>query len=383
MTRACASSILAALVACLAGCERSGTIGTSFQSVDDGGGDESASDGDVAPDGASDDGQPLQLFVAHAGDDAADGRTIDAPLATLEGAQNRLRSYLPAIDRDVEIRLSYDDGAPYEGHEVVWTHTSPDHTVSFMPTDYQVGMGLDDIQGRPLFDGKSICDSKAPATDSSGGEFCKFLVVETETSAASRVRFYYLSIRNYTTTGIGLHQSGEGQNVIEGCRFERIGNLYFPDQRAGYTAIGIGDSDHNQIRNNRFVDIRDKPGDEKYMHAVYMNVTSSYNTISDNSALRVSGDPIKVRHYSNHNLIEHNTLEYAGVAGFLDWPEGGRHECFSWENVIKHNTLRCGYDGSQSATIKLRPPPEPDDGNPLCVPLAARVRASGNSNSCP
>jgi hypothetical protein len=99
--------------------------------------------------------------------------------------------------------------------------------------------------------------------------------------------------------------------------------------------------------------------------------------------LRVSGDPMKVRHYSNHNVIEHNTLSHAGVAGFLDWPEGGRKECFSWENVFRNNTLRCGYDGTKSAVVKLRPPPEPDHGNKLCVSLGQRVRTSGNSSSCP
>jgi len=272
---------------------------------------------------------PFRLYVAHGGNDGADGRWSGAPLATLAGAQARLRSYLPTINRNVEIRIAYDGGKAYRGQEVVWSHMSPDHTISFMPSDYGPGMRLSDIAGRPLFDGKSLCEKKAPETSKSAGEHCKFFVIDGRSRPASRLRFYYLSITHYTTTGIALHNSGEGRNVVYGCKFMKIGNLYFPKQRAGYTAIGISSSDHNRIRNNHFVDIRNKVADNRFMHAVYMNVLSSDNTVTYNNVLRVSGDPFKVRHYSNRNRITHNTLRYAGVAAFLDWPEGGRKECFS------------------------------------------------------
>ncbi len=328
-------------------------------------------------------GAPLVLFIAHAGKDSADGRSPQAPLATLEGAQARLRTLLPSLDRDVEIRIAHDGGAPYKGQEVVWSHFSPSHTISFMPSDYQPGARLKDLAGRPVFDGESVCAGKAPETASQDGEHCKFFVIDGRSRPASRLRFLYLEIRRYTTTGLGLHNDGEGQNLVYGCRFEKIGNLYFPKQRAGYTAIGISRSDHNTIRNNVFVDIRNKPVDNRFMHAVYMNVQSAHNTIAYNQVLRVSGDPMKVRHYSNHNLIERNTIRYAGVAAFLDWPEGGRKECFSWENLVRDNVIRCGYSGGASALVKLREPPEPDGGNPLCVSLGKRVRTSGNSVSCP
>jgi hypothetical protein len=365
---------LLALLAGPAGCD--GTVGPG-----------EAEDGDLdVPEEQSLERQvsstpPLQLYIAHGGSDAADGRSPSAPLRTLEGAQAKLRSYLPAIDRDVEIRIAFDGGKPYHGEEVVWTLGSPDHTITFMPSDFHYGMRLGDIKGRPLFDGHSVCETKRHETATYDGEHCKFFVVDRK--GESRVRFYYLAVRNYATTGIALHNAGEGRNVVYGCRLERIGNLYFPGHRNGYTAIGISNSDHNVIRNNRFVDIRNRPADNRFMHAVYMNVQSSHNTVSYNDVLRVSGDPMKVRHYSNHNVIEHNTLRYGGVAAFLDWPEGSRDECFSWENIFRNNVIRCGYDGGKSDTVKLREPPEPGRDNPLCRSLGQRVRTGGNTNSCP
>ena len=199
---------------------------------------------------------------------------------------------------------------------------SPDFTISFMPSDFEPGLRLADIKGRPLFDGKSVCAKKTHATASSGGEFCKFFLIDGKSRPASRLRFFYLDIRN-------------------------------------------------------------KPSDDKFMHGVYMNVQSSHNTVAYNNVLRVSGDAMKVRHYSNYNVILHNIIRDAGVSAFLDWPEGGRKECFSWENVFRHNEIHCGYGGTWSEVIKLRPPPEPDGGNPLCVAHGSRVLASDNSNSCP
>jgi hypothetical protein len=373
-----AARLVATLLLCLPGC--GGEV--SDEDLPDGDLDASALEEEA--DGRTiSSTPPLQLFVAHGGSDKADGRSVDAPLATLEGAQAKLREYLPTIDREVEIRIAYDGGRAYQGQEVVWSHFSPDFTISFMPADFQPGMRLADLKGRPLFDGKSVCEKKAPETKPNTGEFCKFFVVDGKSRPASRLRFYYLHIRHYTTTGLALHNDGEGHNLVYGCRFEKIGNLYFPEQRQGFTAIGISSSDHNVIRNNHFVDIRNKPVDNRFMHAVYMNVQSSHNTVIHNDVLRVSGDAMKVRHYSNYNSVEHNTIRYSGVAAFLDWPEGGRKECFSWENVFRHNKVVCSYGGGSSEVIKLRPPPEPDNGNPLCVSLGHRVLSGDNSNSCP
>jgi hypothetical protein len=376
------TTLIAALLASLAGCD--GTIEQSLPGEREIAGDGDLDVPDAQPAGRQTAGSPpLQLYVAHGGNDSADGRSPAAPLATLMGAHAKLLSYLPTIDRDVEIRIAYDAGKAYHGQEVVWSHASPDYTISFMPSDYRPGLRLDDLKGRPLFDGQSVCENKAPEVQKNTGEFCKFFVIDGRSRPASQLRFYYLSIRHYTTTGIALHNAGEGRNMVYGCRFEKIGNLYFPKQRAGFTAIGISSSNHNVIRNNHFVDIRNKTVDNRFMHAVYMNVGSSHNTVAYNNVLRVSGDPMKVRHYSNHNVIEHNTIRYAGVAAFLDWPEGGRKECFSWENVFRANDVHCAYDGGASALIKLRAPPEPDNGNPLCVRLGERVRTSGNGLSCP
>jgi hypothetical protein len=312
------------------------------------------------------------LYVAPDGSDSADGLTPSTPLKTLMGAQEALRVYKNQINQPVEVRIK---SGTYTGQEVLWDLIVPNQTISFIPSDFHFGKTFTGT--RPVFDGKSVCSKKAPES-AGGGEFCRFFKIVTKSSVPTRLRFYYLRIRYYTTTGIGLHNKGEGRNVVYGCRFEKIGNLYFPNQRHGFTAIGISNSDHNIVKKNIFVDIRNKAKDVRFMHAVYLNVKSAHNRVRWNSTLRVSGDPMKVRHFSNNNVFEHNTLRYSGVAGFLDWPESG--ECYSWRNAFRYNTIRCGYGGGKSSTIKVKPP---QSSGKSCGSLGVRVYSSGNSNQCP
>lgn len=315
---------------------------------------------------------PFTLYVAPDGRDSADGRTPSTPLKTLMGVQETLRLYKDQIIQPVEVRIKR---GTYKGQEVLWDLIIPGQTISFVPADFHFGKAFTGV--RPVFDGASVCSKKAPES-AGGGEFCRFFKIVTKSSVPTRLRFYYLRIRYYTTTGIGLHNKGEGRNVVYGCRFEKLGNLYFPKQRNGYTAIGISNSDHNTIKKNIFVDIRNKAQDVRFMHAVYLNVKSAHNRVRWNTTLRVSGDPMKVRHFSNDNVFEHNTLRYSGVSGFLDWPESG--ECYSWRNVFRHNTIRCAYGGGASATVKVKPP---QSSGKDCGSLGVRVYSGDNSNHCP
>jgi hypothetical protein len=326
--------------------------------------------------------EPLLLFVAPDGDDHGDG-SAQQPLATLIGAQERLRQIYPSgpLDRNVEVRI-----APgiYDAPQVRWDFPSAGHSITFMPRDYQVGMGFDQVKalgGRPVFDGQEACEARA------AGQACKFFVVDQPVSSGpTRLRFYYLDIRNFATTGIGLHNGGEGLNLVFGCRFANIGT-YRPSFREllhGMAAVGLGDSDHNVVQNNHFVNIRNQAGEERFIHAVYMNVRSDRNRIVNNRTFRVSGDPIKVRQFSNHNLVRGNTLRCSGQRAFvLDYPEdfpatsGRQDECASWENHVESNTLDCGYDG---AWLRIT---YPEPGRRCGAPKTwRRFRASGNSNAC-
>jgi hypothetical protein len=149
-------------------------------------------------------------------------------------------------------------------------------------------------------------------------------------------------------------------------------------------AVGVSDSDHNVVQNNHFVNIRNQAGEERFLHAVYMNVRSDKNRVVNNVTFRVSGDPIKVRQFSNNNLVDGNTLRCSGGKSFvLDYPEdfapssGREDECASWENRVVGNRFDCSYDGrAQQATYA-------EPGRTCGAPGSwQRFRVSGNTNSC-
>jgi hypothetical protein len=337
-----------------------------------------------APDGQA----PLTLYLSTDGNDQADGRTADAPLATLEGAQQKLRTYLPVMDRNVEIRIAR---GTYHGQGgVQWSYTSPEFTVSFMPIEYQWGRPYAIGAGRPSFDGRSYCQALPTKAQ------CKLIqVAQDGPGQYTNVRFYFLEVRHYLTAGIVLGKNGhqwQGHNVVYGCRFQYIGTSFFPaSEGPGYDAVGVHNSRENRIVHNHFVDLINSPGEEKYMHAVYISEHSTGNYVHGNHSLRVCGDPMKVRNYSNGNVFDGNTFERSGEqAFFLDWidktgdtdgdgdPEP--NPCYSWRNVFQNNTLGCGYSGAPIDLTNLRTGVDQPSG---CPALAPRVELGGNTSSCP
>ena len=99
---------------------------------------------------------PFRLYVSPDGSDEWDGLTPRTAVPTLAAAHERLERYKPTIDRDVEVRIRYVADRPYKRQSVVWTHTSPSHTISFMPSDYALGEDLSGIKGRPVFDADGL-----------------------------------------------------------------------------------------------------------------------------------------------------------------------------------------------------------------------------------
>lgn len=286
---------------------------------------------------------PRALWVAHGGDDTAAGDE-QHPLASLEGAQARLvKDYPSGLDRNVEVRV-VADGRAYE-EAVEWTFSSPDYTISFMPGAYRFGMRWSELSkkgGRPIFDGHDACAAKK------SGANCRFFHGQVE-----NVRFYYLHVRRYSTAAFTLHHSA-GHNLVYGCVIASIGNrpAAFHHLNIGMSGVGLG-TDHNRVQNNHFVNLLNKAGDERFLHAVYMNAASD-NVVVHNSALRVCGDPIKVRNFANRNVVAHNRFRQTGDKGyFLDWPDNGAGESCSWMNVFSDNALESGYGGASVSTTTL------------------------------
>ncbi len=340
--------ILHAALVCLAsiGCAIDTTDVTEEQSLtQEGVGDVDPSNAQpAAPALGPSKNTPLEIWVAHGGSDSAAGDQAH-PLATLGAAQTLLvKNYPSGLNRNVEIRVVADGKAYQEAIE--WTYSSADYTISIMPSNFQFGMRWTELAkkgGRPIFDGRDVCSAKKAGSD------CRFFHGQV-----ANVRFYYLDVRRYSTSAISLHDSA-GHNLVYGCVFSSIGTQpsYFHSLAFGMSAVGLN-ADHNRVQNNHFVDLINKSGDERFLHAVYMNAGSD-NTIVYNSALRVCGDPIKVRNFANRNVVEHNRFRESGEMGFfLDWPESSAESC-SWANVFADNALESGYNGASMHATWLHP----------------------------
>jgi hypothetical protein len=108
----------------------------------------------------------------------------------------------------------------------------------------------------------------------------------------------------------------------------------------------------------------------------------------------ISGDPVRVRNFSNNNDIRGNVMTRTGEFGFYsDWyndpsqrcspaQHTGNQECPSWRNWFRYNSLNCGYDGSDLPSFYFY-----QDRN--CVPPGCddlkddRLQTASNQKKCP
>ncbi len=317
-------------------------------------------------------GSPFVLILAPSGDDANDGQSLATPILTLSRAQELLREHVPSRDRTVEIRI-----APgiYQDQTIRWDFTMPRHEVRFMP--------LSDDKNRPIFDGSNV-----------GGTW---FYLDADSGQTTNLVFRYIRVQHYGTA-IDFHGNrdaahlGNSHNTIYGCYFESIGNASNWTWGASTAGLRLVNSDDNEIVNSHFVDIGnyDEP---ELIHAIYVAHLSCRNQILRNRFLRVTGDPIRVRDFSNYNLIKENVFVRAGIkAAWTEWfcDHDRRHnqctkptaECPSWMNQVLNNCVSTAFDGSPLHIWDLlvdNPSPDgcgrpPGDG-------VYRVRCSGNTYS--
>ena len=252
-----------------------------------------------------------------------------------------------------------------------------------MPLDYTVGEGVDDIEGRPLFHGIGVEDWFFDLKSRDG---------------QSNVNFYYLRIERYVPGGIRFHgnrdilEQWNGNNTVYGCYFYEIGNKWYPDAHYGYGAVDLVNSDNNWIENNHIVKAENKSGsDASHMHAVYLAHNSDRNQIERNRVERISGDPIRVRDFSNKNVINSNNIIEAGkYAYYSTYRNTERNECPSWENEFRSNIVNCGYNGESIQLFRyfvryngngaLDDGPEYPTGD--CAEFDRWLYTSGNERPC-
>ena len=269
---------------------------------------------------------PLAIHMSPTGDDLRCGFTADTSVLTLGRVQEILVSAVSARDRDIEVRI-----APgiYRNQTVRWKFTMPDHTVKFMP--------LRNDKNRPIFDG-------------SGTQKATWFQLDHADGQATNLVFHYIKVQNYGTA-INFH--GNREDIHGFNSFNQIYGSYFLDIGQNSTAaVKLVNSRNNRIVNSHFVNIISRSGCSS-LHALYVAHMSSGNQILRNRFKNGCGDPIRIRDYSNDNVINENHLIKIGrKAGYTDWycdhdvrtdctkPAA---ECPSWNNQFRNNILERNF----------------------------------------
>jgi hypothetical protein len=332
---------------------------------------------DVAVEGAAPTG-PLKLYVAPGGDDAKTGLSLADAVLTLKRVHAIVAQSKPG--RDVEVRIA---PGRYHGQKVTWTYTMPDHRITFMP--------LNNDKNRPVYDGCLVENVTEPSTQCPGGTW---FILDHAGGTETNLHFEYIRVERYgTAISLNGNRNAEatsnGSNRLFGCYFWNIGNGFNPALAASTAAVRLVNSDDNEIINNHFVDIINASSGG-LLHAIYAAHMSDRNLIQANRFERGTGDPVRIRDYSNDNRILANRFIKIGTAAYSDWYcdhevetacTKPAPECPSWRNEFRDNVL----DGSWSCQALTVWKLYQDDITAGCTPPpgAARVSTSGNTQQTP
>lgn len=323
------------------------------------------------PDAAAPAG-PFVVWMAPDGADSSDGRTPQTAIQTLTRAHQILKNAAPTTD--VEVRIA---PGRYHGQKVVWTFSVPGHTVTLTRHSTE--------DGRPVFDG---CLS---ASDCPGGTW---FILQRKDGQRTGIVFNYLHVENYQTAisfngGRDAESQSNGANRIYGCYFNRIGNVFNPALAPSTAAVRLVNSDDNEIANNHFVNIINttSPG---LLHAIYAAHMSDRNKIQRNRFENNAGDPVRLRDFSNDNVISNNRFKRTGIeAAYTEWycDHATRTdctkptpECPSWGNQFRDNELNGNYACAALSTFKYFQG-DTTAGCARPAPDATRLRTSGNTHT--
>jgi hypothetical protein len=315
----------------------------------------------------------LDPFVGH---DSNSG-TNDSPLLTLQAAQRVIKSAAPSVA--VEVRIK--PGTYYQ-QIVDWDYFQATNTTTFTRWP-------PDSLERPVFDG---CPPQSAGTCPGG----TFFSLNVHSGTKTNLVFNYLDVRNYTMA-ISFNGSrsdaskSNGSNIIYGCYFRSIGNHINAALPPAYAAVRLINSDDNHITNNHFINIENLTY-PRSIHAIYISGMSDRNKVLRNNFDTSSGDPIRLRDYSNDNVISDNQFTKTGTAGgYTDWYCDKSNqdndctkktaECPSWNNQFQNNKL----DGDYNCNVMKEFTLFQGDVAAGCTPPAGAVRvlASGQIEISP
>ena len=320
-----------------------------------------------------DDG-PFRYYLSPDGDDGNNGRGPESPVLTLSRVHQLLQAANP--NDDVEVLIA---PGTYNGQTTVWSYTRPDYSITFKPRDPDAGMPVFEA-GVPDGDG---------GMDYPGGTWFR---LNHSSGEATNLVFEGLRIQNYQDA-ISLNGNRNNplaynsHNTIRECYFYRIGNISNPDLSPSTAVIRFVNSQDNVVENNDFVDVVNTTGGG-LIHATYIAHLADRNRIHRNRFINHSGDPIRVRDFSNDNDIRDNYFILAGNTGaYSEWycdqdirddctkPEP---ECPSWENEFRNNLIVSGYNNQFLPVFRFHQ----SDSTTGCSPLfedARRLYTSGNT----
>jgi hypothetical protein len=328
---------------------------------------------------------PLVVIMAPTGNDSNDGLTINTAILTLARAQEVIRKEIEKRGaRNVRVRIG---PGKYFNQTVVWNFVMPSHHITFEP--------LSDDKVRPVFDG----------TNQGGTWF----LLNYAGGTNSNLHFRYIRVENYQTaisfTGNRNNQANSnGGNSLYGMYFRNIGNISAPHLEGSTAAVRLQNSDNNRIENSHFVNIVNVSGCGK-LHALYIAHMSDDNLIQGNRIVNNCGDPIKLRDYSNRNMIFGNVIMDSGVkAAYADsycdhdtrpvccssnpdapgcsFEEGlcctkPDPECPSWDNQFRNNTIGKNATGG---FLKFFHYYQDDNANGCSRPSSSSVRLRTSDN---
>ncbi len=288
----------------------------------------------------------LTLYLSPKGDDGLDGQSASRSILSLKRAHQLIAAHFKKSPSNVNVLIA---PGTYYNQTVVWTTAHP---------QYQIRIKSAVADKKPVFDGRS------DGTQTLGSQRSFFIMKNF--SGATNITLENLFIRFYAEA-VGLNGDRDNEktgfnshNKILNMTFDKIGSRYHVDQASpGYAVLRLVNSKKNEIKGNIFSNILNKTRPE-LLHSIYAAHYSHENVIEGNVFKKQPGDPLRVRDFSNFNIINKNEFESAGAYAYSEWycekAESSActkkdPECPSWGNVMRSNI----YSGSGLFHYYVRP----------------------------
>ena len=316
----------------------------------------------------------LTIYLAPNGVDTQDGLTSSRPILTLKRAHDLVTAHFKKSPSNVNIQLA---PGVYYNQTVTWTATNP---------LYQIRIFSASATNKATFDGRS--GSAATLANQRS-----FFNLKSTVGKATNLSFEHLGIRYYAEA-ISFNGNRDDEkagfnsnNKILFNTFDKIGSKYHVDKTLpAYAVVRFVNSRKNEMKGNVFSNIENF-SQPALLHSIYVAHFSHENTFEGNSFRKQSGDPLRIRDYSNFNVITGNEFDSAGAYAYSEWYcEASENtectkknpECPSWGSAVRSNV----YRGSGLFKYYIRP--NFQNSNSACktkAPAAAenrRLRTSSN-----